>query len=257
MRLTVLGCSGSMPGPDSPAVGYLADAQGFTFGLDLGNGAFGVLLRRMDPFRLGALALSHLHSDHCADVTGLLVHLRYHPQRPPGQARLPLFGPSQTPARLAAMWATSPDDVNGTDLSDVFDVRALDRRGAAAVPVGPFQLSYAPVAHPCESYALRLECAGTSLVYTGDSGPCQSLSTLAAGADVLLAEATWTDDPSRPRNLHLSGLQAGQLAAEAGVGRLLLTHVAPWTDPAAVLAEARQEFDGPVELVASDHAYDL
>ena len=74
---------------------------------------------------------------------------------------------------------------------------------------------------------------------------------------MLLAEATWTDHPSRPKDLHLSGLQAGRLAATAGVGRLLLTHVAPWTDQDAVLTEARTAFDGPVELVGAGRDYDL
>jgi ribonuclease BN (tRNA processing enzyme) len=254
MHLTVLGCSGSLPGPDSPAAGYLVQADGFAIGLDLGNGTLGVLQRHLDPFDLGAIVLSHLHPDHCADMTALLVYLRYHPDRPPPGRRLPVHGPSETAARLAAAAAPSAAELARMDLSDVFDIRPLD---GATVRIGPFELSAAPVAHPCEAYALRVEYGGTSLVYTGDSGPCGGLSELAAGADVLLAEATWTDHPSRPKDLHMSGLQAGRLAATAEVRRLLLTHVAPWTEPHAVLAEARRAFGGPVELVGADHRYDL
>lgn len=43
MRLTVVGCSGSLPGPDSPASCYLLEADGFRLVLDLGNGAVGAL----------------------------------------------------------------------------------------------------------------------------------------------------------------------------------------------------------------------
>jgi len=253
MRLTVLGCTGSMPGPDSPAAGYLVRTDGFALALDLGNGTLGTLMRCMDPFDLGGLAFSHLHPDHCADATALLVYLRYHPVPPEGRRPLPVFGPSETAYRLAAASAPSAAELATIDLSDVFDVRPFD---GGTVHIGPFELSAAPVAHPCESYALRVRHGGATLVYTGDSGPCDELSKLAAGADVLLAEATWTDHPSRPKDLHLSGLQAGRLAATAGVGRLLLTHVAPWTDASAVLAEARQVFDGPVELVAAGRSYD-
>lgn len=254
MRLTVLGCSGSVPGPDSPATGYLVQADGFALGLDLGNGTLGMLQRHLDPFALGGIALSHLHPDHCADLTALLVYLRYHPERPPGWRQLPVHGPSETAGRLAAASASSAAEQARIDMSDVFEIRPLRPE---TVHIGPFELGCAPVAHPCEAYALRVRHGGTTLVYTGDSGPCDELARLATGADVLLAEATWTDHPSRPKDLHLSGLQAGALASAAGVGRLLLTHVAPWTEAAAVLAEARSAFDGPVELVAAGAGYDV
>jgi len=254
MRLTVLGCSGSVPGPDSPAAGYLVRADGFGLALDLGNGTVGVLQRHIDPFELGGIALSHLHPDHCADMTALLVYLRYHPLRPHGWRPLPVHGPTETATRLAAASASSAAERAAIDMSDVFDIGPLD---STSVHIGPFELSSAPVAHPCEAYAVRVQHGGRSLVYTGDSGPCEELSKLAYGADVLLAEATWTDDPSRPKDLHMSGLQAGTLAATAGAGRLLLTHVAPWTDAPSVLAEARGAFDGPVELVASGTSYDI
>ncbi|MGH3991795.1 MAG: MBL fold metallo-hydrolase, partial [Pseudonocardiaceae bacterium] len=54
MLLTVLGCSGSVPGPESPASGYLIRAGNTTVVLDLGNGSFGALQRHVDPFALDA-----------------------------------------------------------------------------------------------------------------------------------------------------------------------------------------------------------
>lgn len=255
MRLTVLGCTGSMPGPDAPAAGYLVRADGFALALDLGNGTLAALCRQVDPFDLDALALSHLHPDHCADVSALVVYRRYHPYRPASAtAPVPVYGPGETASRLAAAYAPSAAELAGTDLSDVLDIRPF---GSPAAQVGPFRLVTALVKHPCEAYAIRVEHGDASLVYTGDTGPCAALEQLAAGADLLLAEATWTHDPSRPPDLHLSGRQAGELAATAGVGRLLLTHVAPWTDPAEVLAEAKQAFDGPIEVVAAGNHYDI
>ena len=72
MRLTVLGCSGSGPGPFSPASGYLITAGDATLVLDLGNGTFGPLQRHADPWQLDAVLFSHLHPDHCADLNPLL-----------------------------------------------------------------------------------------------------------------------------------------------------------------------------------------
>lgn len=243
MRLTVLGCSGSVPGPDSPASGYLLTAPGAPpVVLDLGGGTLGALQRHVDPAEAIYL-LSHLHADHCLDVTGLVVWRRYHPR--PRAGRTTVHAPSDAPLRLGTASAARGGEVD--DLSDVLDLRpwvAGDtlRLGSVAVEV-------ARVAHPCEAYGFRLtHDDGTTLVYTGDTGPCAAVTELARGADVLLAEASWTDAPDRPVGVHLSGTQAGELARDAGVGRLLLTHVPPWTSVPAVAAEAEAVF-GPVHAV--------
>jgi ribonuclease BN (tRNA processing enzyme) len=258
VRLTVLGCSGSGPGPHSPASGYLVSAGAARLLLDLGNGAFGALQRHLDPWELDAVALSHLHADHCADMTNLVVHRRYHPTPPAAVERLPVYAPADAPDRLAAAYAASLEEWASTDLSDVLLFCPVADGGV----VGEAVLRATPVEHPVAAYALRLDHDGTSLVYSGDTGPCAGLIELARGADVLLCESSWPhvvpgrwDEP--PPGLHMSGRQAGEHATAAGVGRLLLTHVPVWCDPATVLAEAREAFDGPVELVAADVTYDV
>jgi ribonuclease BN (tRNA processing enzyme) len=77
------------------------------------------------------------------------------------------------------------------------------------------------------------------------------------GRDVLLCEASWPDAPDRPAGLHLSGREAGEHAAAAQVGRLLLTHLLPWADRDAVQAEAAGAYAGPVEVVRCGAAYDV
>ncbi|MGH4016792.1 MAG: MBL fold metallo-hydrolase [Pseudonocardiaceae bacterium] len=252
MLLTVLGCSGSVPGPESPASGYLIRAGNTTVVLDLGNGSFGALQRHVDPFALDAVILSHLHPDHCADLSALTVYLRYHPSRP-RRGPLVLHGPSEAAERLAAAYAPSAADRAGTDLSDVYDVRPL----TDPVQIGAVEVRAVPVDHPCEAYAIRVSAAGRTLVYSGDTGPCRSLVELATGADVLLAEASWPDRPGNPRGMHLSGRDAGQAAAAAGVGRLLITHVPPWTDAGKVLAEAKASYEGPIEVVRAGTDYPI
>lgn len=248
MHLIVLGCSGSGPGPNQAASGYLVEAAGYRLVVDLGNGTLASLQAHCDPFTVDALLLSHLHPDHCADLTALTVLRRYHPNPPhdPRARRLPVHAPAEAPTRFAAAYAPSQAELAETDLSDVFDFHPLDRQ---PISLGPLTVTPTPVAHPCEAYGFRIEHDGRVLAYTGDTGPCAALTDLAAGADVLLAEASWTHAENRPEGLHLSGTQAGELAAAAGVGRLLITHVPPWTDANAVLAEAVAAFPGPVELV--------
>ncbi len=256
VRLTILGCSGSIPGPDRAASGYLLEADGFVLGIDLGNGTLARMQALMDPFRLDALLLSHLHPDHCADFSALTVLRRYHPDPPydPRAHRLPVYAPGEAPRRLANAFAPHESERLETDLSDVYEFHTLRH---ATGRIGPFTVTPVPVVHPTESFGFRIGQDASTLAYTGDSGPCPGLEELAHGADVLLAEASWTEAPDRPEALHLSGKQAGGLAHRAGAGRLLLTHVSPWSDGESILAEARAEFAGPTERVEQGGVYEL
>jgi ribonuclease BN (tRNA processing enzyme) len=256
VRLTILGCSGSIPGPNAAASGYLLESDGFLLGLELGNGTLARLQELHDPFDLGALLLSHLHPDHCADFSALTVLRRYHPALPYDHRprRMPVHAPVDAPVRLANAYAPNEAERVATDLSDVYEFHPLV---GGPVRLGPFEVRAFPVDHPTPAFGLRISAGGVTLAYTGDSGPCAALDELAAGVDLLLCEASWTDAPDRPLGVHLSGRQAGVLAGRAGVGRLLLTHIAPWTDRAAVLAEAKAEFSGPTGLVEQGAVYDV
>lgn len=251
MRLTVVGCSGSYPGPDSAASCYLlqGEHEGSTYSLviDLGNGALGALQRHVDLAAVDAVALSHLHVDHCIDLTSYHVVRTYHP----GGAlpQLPVHGPEGASARIAA--ASGFADHRGVD--EVFGF--VDWVGNQPVRLGPFTVVPTRVAHPVETYALRIETAGRVFVYSGDSGPSPALVELATGADLFLCEAAFVEGPDNPPDLHLTGREAGQHASKADVGRLLLTHIPPWHDPKQVLAEAVTEFAGRVDLVRPGATY--
>ena len=73
MRVTVVGCSGSVPGPDSPCSWYLVEQDGFRLLLDLGSGSAGPLQTYVAPADVDAVVVSHAHDDHWSD----LVHLGY------------------------------------------------------------------------------------------------------------------------------------------------------------------------------------
>ena len=247
MKLTVVGCAGSAPGPASAASCYLVEHDGFRLLLDLGNGAFGALQSIADPASLDAVFLSHLHADHCLDIAPFVVWARYS-GRSSGR-RLPLYAPVAAERRLALAY-----DEDGEALTDVFDFVPV---GPGRLEIGPFDAALVRTAHPVECYAIRLTAGGRSLVYTGDTGPCERVVELARGADLFLAEAAHPDDdPVQPPGLHLTGRQAGEAAAAAGVGRLLVTHVPAWVDAEAQLAHARAAFPA-AELVAPGLAVEI
>jgi ribonuclease BN (tRNA processing enzyme) len=251
MRLTVLGCSGSAPGPDSPASGYLVQHDGFSLVLDLGNGAFGELLRHVPASSVGAIALSHLHPDHCIDIVAYGIALTHGRDR--RAEPIPVMAPSGARQRLVAAArsnasAPPPDqELAGFSFAEPMDC-----------VVGPFELRFASMAHPVPTHAVRVSVpGGPSLVYSGDTGPCAALIELARGADLLLCEASFVSgEPSSP-GMHLTGAEAGAHAAQAGVGRLLITHVPPWNSREAAVDDARTTFDGPVEAAQPRAVYEL
>lgn len=248
MKLTIIGCSGSVPGPDSAASSYLVEQDGFRLLLDLGSGAFGALQRHLDPAAVDAVVLSHLHADHCLDLTAMVVHRRHGVPEP--LPRVPVLGPAGTHDRLAMAY-------DPTDRGGLRDVLALTAVQPGERELGPFRLRFERVNHPVETYAVRVGAGGGALTYSGDTGISAGLVAAATGADVLLCEASVTDGTPHPPDLHLTGQDAGSQARAAGVGRLLVTHVPPWTDRAQVLTGATEAFGGPTELAAAGAAYEL
>ncbi|WP_322919795.1 MBL fold metallo-hydrolase [Nocardioides renjunii] len=263
MRLTVVGCSGSYPGPDSPASCYLLEAEHtseegpgagetrtWRILLDLGNGALGALHRHVDPLTVDAVLLSHLHADHCLDLCGYYVMRKYHPTGP--QPRIPVWGPAGTAERMARAYDLPVDP----GMTEEFDFRE-HADDAGPVTIGPFRVEPHRVVHPVAAYALSVTAGGRTLVYSGDTGPCPALDEAAAGAHLLLAEASFRTAEDNPPDLHMTGADCGRTASKAGVERLVLTHVPPWHDRADAEAEARTEWAGPLDVARAGATYDV
>lgn len=252
MRLTVIGCSGSYPGPGSAASCYLLESEheGRTWRLllDLGNGALGSLQRYSDATAIDAVLLSHLHADHCLDLCGYYVMRKYHP----GGAlpRIPVWGPVDTARRMAKAYDLDEDP----GMNEEFDFRTLPLE---PLVVGPFTVVAREVVHPVPAYALRVEADGRSFAYSGDSGVCDGLEETARGVDLFLCEASFVEGAPNPPDLHLTGGEAGRTATVAGSRRLVLTHIPPWHDPQVVLAEARSAYSGPLDLATPGTTYDV
>ncbi len=251
MRLTVVGCAGSFPGPEAAASSYLVqadDAAGRTWNLvlDLGSGAFGGLQRYVAPDEIDAVGLSHLHPDHMADVCGLYVYLKYSPE-PLRRRQVAVHGPFGTLSRLGDAYGLEP----GESLTDHLAVHAW--QPGHPVTVGPMTVRPVAVEHPVPAYGVRVTgpseedpTRSVTLAYTGDTDTCPGLDELARGAQVLLAEAAFLEGRDVVRGIHLTGRRAGEAAERGRCGRLVVTHVPAWNDPADAVAEARALFSGPV-----------
>jgi ribonuclease BN (tRNA processing enzyme) len=263
MKLTVVGCSGSISGPDSPASSYLVQApydnRTFSLLLDCGPGAMGALYRYLDPQDVDVIGLSHLHADHCLDLCGYHVAASYSPNAP--WPRRPIYAPANAGARLARAYEVPDRDgevvrESGPSIAEHFDWRVWQ----PSQRIGPFTVHTARVKHPVEAYAIRVEedtPGGGALVYSGDTGPSDALVQLATDADLLLVESAFLHDPDNPPGMHLSGKQAAAIGKTARVGAMVLTHIPPWHKPEEVLAEAKPHFDGSISLASPGATWDI
>lgn len=254
LTVTAVGIAGSFPGPDTASSCYLVqakvDGETTSILLDLGNGALGPLQRFLDPTELDGILLTHLHADHCLDLTGLYVMQAYHPEGP--KPVIPVWGPAGAPERFALLY----EGLRDKDPSVAFRFHELAER--SPVRVGPFTITPYAVRHPVETYGFRVECDGRVIAYTGDTDLTPALSPLLAGADLALVECAFVDGRDTVEGIHLSGSRAAAaVTAAGGVGRFVLTHLPSWNDPEVCLAQAREHYDGEVELAVPGTVYAL
>jgi len=248
VRLTVIG-AGPAYSDDPRSIGacYLVQSGGRALALDIGHGAFASLASRFPPERLETIAISHLHPDHFVDLVSLRHYLRYH-LVPAARVRVDAH------ADLAAR-------LDGLHAEPGFAAAALD-----IVPLepglrtaGPFELEAVRVTHTADSFAFRVTDGegGPGLVYSGDLGRAGDLRPLVRAGDTLLVEVSFGAGPVPDGASHLDGPAVGALAAAAGAGRVLLTHLLMGHDAGATLRSVRDRFAGPVELVAPGFEADV
>jgi ribonuclease BN (tRNA processing enzyme) len=222
LRLTVLGCSSAAPHAAWPASGYLVEWQDTTLLLDVGQGVVRRLESLLDPRGLTAVIVGHMHADHYLDLAGLRYLFPWAEQADP---RLPLHLPPGGIGRLDAL-ATSISERQG--FFDVaFDIDEYDP--GVPLQVGPLTIRFVGSRHYVPAWGLSVEAPdGARLVYTGDTGPSDTMIEFARGADLLLVEAALRqaseDDPARG---HLTGEEAIDLARRAEARSALIVHYDP------------------------------
>jgi ribonuclease BN (tRNA processing enzyme) len=186
--------------------------------------------------------LSHLHPDHCTDVFSLFNLLRMGPEPRSG---LPAFGPEGLAAGLAGFLGAGEDH----SFHRVFLWQTVG--AGSRIELGGLEMSFGMADHQVPTLVVALTGAGRRLVYSADTGPGGDLAAMAAGADLLLCEATFQGEQGAAGwPYHLSAAGAGAIARQAGAARLLVTHLGPILDPDRSVAEAAAAFGGPVEWAA-------
>lgn len=241
MRMTVLGCSGTHVGPDRMCSSYLVEADGYRLVIDMGNGSLSNLQRLLDVSDVDAVLVSHLHPDHFADLYSLYYALRFHEG---GPLSVPVYGPADAMEVVSRL--VRGDDQFGQTLR--FEVA----RAGDILELGPLRVTLFAAAHPVETLASRVEYDGKVLAYSADSAFSPALTECARDADLFVCDCSWLErQRPLPEGVHMTGLEAGRQATQAGAGRVMVTHVFPSNDAEEVAAEVRKSFSGEV-LVARD-----
>ncbi len=238
LAVTVLGCSGSYPGPGGACSGYLVDDGSTRVWLDAGSGTLANLQRHSALDAVDAVVLSHEHPDHWADIEGYHNVLRFVTCR----QGLPVYAPAGLRGR------TYQDPEPWMAWHEVAD--------GARVAVGSLAMTFSRTDHGPETLAVRVDGGDRSLGYSADTGPGWSLSALGPGLDLALCEATMAGDQEGQLQ-HLSARQAGETAREAGADRLVLTHLWPTLDVDRSRREGSEAFGAEVELAAVHARYEL
>jgi ribonuclease Z len=290
-ELVVLGTASQVPTRERNHNGYLLrwDGEGLLF--DPGEGAQRqMLLAGVSATDVTRICLTHFHGDHCLGVPGVVQRLSLdrvpHPVHAyyPGSGReyfdrlrhacafyetatvreVPLDGPGEVArgafgalsvARLEhAVEAFGyrlaepdgrrmlPESLAAQGISGP-DVGRLQREGALEVDGRTVTLAQVSAPRPGQRFAFVM-----------DTRLCDGVYALADGVDLLVIESTFLDDDAdlARRYGHLTAAQAGRVAAESGVRRLVLTHFSQrYPDPRAFEDEARRYFAGDL-VVAAD-----
>jgi len=247
MRLRILGSGTIIPFRGRRPVSLLVDWEEELVLLDCGPGALDALEELGISYRdVRRVFLTHYHLDHTLDIGRLLAALNID-ELYPASGRIALHGPEGL-ARFLDDWHRL---YRGTVPKREF-IESNEVSAGTVLTEGSSSISAAEVNHgDMPALAYRIEEGGAAIVYTGDTGYDARLVDLARGADLLVSECSFPDGNEAAG--HLTPSLVGRIAAEAGVGKILLVHLYPVqlrhpSSAAAVTDSVHRCFGGPVEI---------
>lgn len=242
MECIILGSGTAVPHPRRGSAGNMVRRAGCTLLVDAGLGTLQKLaVLGVSPAEPDAVAFTHLHLDHTAELAPLLFSLRNE-----GIARrkpLILLGAPgfrdfyERLRRMYGSWVEAGD----------YPLQVEELSGRP-VSLGSIVLTAVPVAHTPQSVAFRIEEPETGRVvaFSGDTDVCEGLVTAARNADVAVFECSFPN--GRKVGGHLTPGEAGEIASAARVKKLVLTHFYPACEEADILGQCRETYSGEIVL---------
>jgi ribonuclease BN (tRNA processing enzyme) len=235
LTLTILGTSGSYPGPGQACSGYLLSSEETHVWLDCGPGTLANLQEHVSLTDLSGAVASHAHPDHWLELTVAHVAVEHYIHR----RGVPVYGTAETRERLEAARAVK--------ITPTYDWQTIT--DGSTFDIGSLRFTCAETDHPVETLAIRVDdlTDGRTFAYSADTGAEWPMSSLGGDIDVALCEATLAEEKAGTFT-HLTAGEAGRLARDAGADRLVITHFAPGTDPDRPRRQAAEAFGKDVEV---------
>ena len=245
ITVTILGSGTCVPSLKRSSCSVLMQTGASRLLFDSGPGTMRRLLEAQTTiFDLTHIFYSHFHPDHTGEFVPFIFATKY----PDGSRRkIPL---TVTGGRGLLNFYECLKRVYGPWIEltpGLFELIECDNKNADAITFEDFTVNTAPVEHNEESIAFRvISTDGFSAVYTGDTDYSETIIDLAKDADLMICECAFPDK-LRTKG-HLTPSLAGDLAAKAGVRKLVLTHFYPQCEKEDIAAECRQSYSGPLVL---------
>lgn len=236
----MLGASGSYAGPGAACTGFLIRSASANVWLDAGPGTLANLQNHVRLRDLSAIVLTHEHPDHWLEIPVVYSAVRHYERRKP----VLVYGTAGTLALAEDLCPALPE---------AFEWRLIADGDTASI--GDQDWAFSRTDHYVETMGTRVDVGERSFAFTADTGPGWGLTRLGEGINLAISESTFLSDVEPEGILHLSARQAGSLAAEAGIERLVLSHLAPGQDADSHQREAEMAFGGPVVIATIDETY--
>jgi len=246
MRIVFLGTGTAIPLKERRCAGIYLESEGRRILLDMGVGVLGRLAEAgIDYLSLSAIFITHFHPDHILDLFAYLFALR-NPDYP-RQKPLYLFGAKGLKELLEKM----NQIFSGWFLPRGYELilEELPLKRAHQILWQGVKITSLPVFHSSSSIGYRFELEGKVIAYSGDCGDCPELRELGAGADLLILEASWSEEKETKE--HLTPAQAGKIAQESEAKRLALVHFYPRVLETDIKSQVEEHFSGRV-IIAED-----
>jgi ribonuclease BN (tRNA processing enzyme) len=246
LEITVVGSGTVVPRLERRQSCVVVRVGGRMLVFDLGSGAVrGMLRSGLDPLAVDRIFFTHFHPDHTVDAVPLLFAINY---GAPEKRTRPLYVTG--PESFLRFWGSVMEVWGAWMAGDHATlVSELPHECPSPIHLAGCRLSWAPAEHRSESIAYRLDAEGGAFVYSGDTEYSRSLVHLARDADTLLIECSFPDESPVPG--HLTPSVVARIASEAGVRRVVLTHIYPAADEFDLKTEVGRGFEGEI-LVAED-----
>lgn len=220
MKLTVVGCGDAFGSGGRLQTCYHVEVGGERLLIDCGATAIiGLNKLGLDANDIGSIVISHLHGDHFSGLVWWLLHSQHVAKR---SQSMTITGPPSIEARFkAAAEALFP---GSTGVKLKFDLTFQEMRAGEPVRVGPAQVTAFEVSHPsgAPSHALRLEVAGKTLAFTGDTEWVENLVACGRNADLYIMECYALDGAVR---YHTTWEAIAKNRERIGARKIMLTHM--------------------------------